>query len=124
MNLKYRETQKRNRAEQSLSAWAHSLSEAELQHELDVLGRKCKSPVYSEGLAGHMLRAVQGEIKARQQVPIAPLRKVADFFRNDCGSEMERLECGHEIHVKQDIYGPTNALRRRCKKCLSEGRTS
>ena len=38
-----------------------------------------------------------------------PLRKVVDYFKNRYGSEMERLECGHEVRRKWDIYGPTNA---------------
>ncbi len=46
-----------------------------------------------------------------------PLRKVVDGFRNEHGSEMERLECGHVQHVKWDHYGPTNAARRRCRQC-------
>lgn len=31
--------------------------------------------------------------------------------------EIEVLECGHEQLRKQDMYGYTNAYRRRCKKC-------
>ena len=31
--------------------------------------------------------------------------------------ECEVLECGHVIRIKQDIYGETNAYRRRCKQC-------
>ena len=29
----------------------------------------------------------------------------------------EYLECGHRIKEKSDFYGPTNAYRRRCRKC-------
>lgn len=29
----------------------------------------------------------------------------------------EYLECGHRVIQKSDIYGPTNATRRRCRKC-------
>lgn len=29
----------------------------------------------------------------------------------------EVLECGHEQRQKTDIYGPTNAYRRRCRQC-------
>lgn len=46
-----------------------------------------------------------------------PLRKVVEQFRNKHGAWMERLECGHEVHEREDIYGPTNAYRRRCSKC-------
>jgi hypothetical protein len=30
---------------------------------------------------------------------------------------IEVLECGHEQRQKTDIIGPTNAYRRRCKRC-------
>ena len=37
------------------------------------------------------------------------------------GDEMQQrrelLECGHKVRVKQDIYGETNATRRRCRQC-------
>ena len=54
----------------------------------------------------------------------APLRRVIETFSKPVGSMggvvwRERLECGHEVSVKQDIYGETNAARRRCKQCLS-----
>ncbi len=29
----------------------------------------------------------------------------------------EILECGHKVRQKTDIYGPTNAYRRRCRQC-------
>lgn len=29
----------------------------------------------------------------------------------------EWLECGHRVLQKTDIYGPTNAVRRRCREC-------
>jgi hypothetical protein len=29
----------------------------------------------------------------------------------------ERLECGHVVNIRQDIIGPTNAHRRRCRRC-------
>lgn len=32
----------------------------------------------------------------------------------------EVLECGHEQRQKSDMYGPTNAYRRRCGKCAVE----
>jgi hypothetical protein len=33
------------------------------------------------------------------------------------------LECGHEQHQRVDHIGPTNAYKRRCLKCLREGRS-
>lgn len=49
---------------------------------------------------------------------LAPLRKVVDWFNDpETGAEKERLECGHVLNRKQDIYGPTNADRRRCRFC-------
>ena len=50
----------------------------------------------------------------------APLRKIIDRRQNDYGVWVERLECGHEQHERQDHYGPTNAVRRRCKACGRE----
>jgi hypothetical protein len=32
----------------------------------------------------------------------------------------ETLECGHEQRQKEDIYGPTNAYKRRCRRCADE----
>ncbi len=52
------------------------------------------------------------------RAPLAPLRRIIDEFVNEHGVECERLECGHVVHRKQDIYGPTNAYRRRCRHCL------
>jgi hypothetical protein len=37
---------------------------------------------------------------------------------------VEDLECGHRVNVKVDIYGETNAERRRCKECAGSGRVS
>ena len=49
----------------------------------------------------------------------APLRKIVRrFWGGQNGNlPMEELECGHTQMQKQDIIGPTNAYRRRCKKC-------
>lgn len=33
---------------------------------------------------------------------------------------VEVLECGHEVRKKSDLFGPTNAYRRRCKRCGKE----
>ena len=41
-----------------------------------------------------------------------PLRKVVGW-----DGEYEVLECGHKQRPVQDLAGPTNACRRRCKKC-------
>jgi len=51
----------------------------------------------------------------------APLRKIVGYERNQVGSEIDVLECGHKVHRKHDIYGPTNAIRRRCRQCYAEG---
>lgn len=45
-----------------------------------------------------------------------PLRKVISTY-NDGIRMVELLECGHVIAQKQDMYGHTNAYRRRCWKC-------
>jgi len=59
---------------------------------------------------------------------VAPLRKIVDrpmvSIGNDGETEYfmrkELLECGHIVSPKQDIYGPTNAARRRCPQCHKE----
>ena len=57
---------------------------------------------------------------------MAPLRKIVDRVWVESGLMMygkplmvmrDKLECGHLVAAKQDIYGPTNAYRRRCRKC-------
>lgn len=59
----------------------------------------------------------------------APLRKVVGWVEVDTGAMMygkpvkvwrQKLECGHLKLEGRDIYGPTNAERRRCHKCAAE----
>lgn len=59
----------------------------------------------------------------------APLRKVVREYNElhyighvEYAVEMEELECGHSIRRKSDIYGPTNADKRRCRLCVEEAR--
>ena len=57
-----------------------------------------------------------------------PLRKVIDEFTTHHQDTMgvkhqrywERLECGHVVRVKTDMFGETNAYKRRCKQCLEQ----
>ena len=51
------------------------------------------------------------------RTPLAPLRTIVDERNDEHGRIIEVLECGHEQPQKQDIYGPTNASRRRCRRC-------
>jgi hypothetical protein len=46
-----------------------------------------------------------------------PLRKVVSEGVNEHGVQTETLECGHTIHRKKDLFGHTNAVRRRCRYC-------
>lgn len=46
-----------------------------------------------------------------------PLRRIVSEGVNEHGVQTETLECGHTIHRKRDIYGHTNAYRRRCRHC-------
>lgn len=58
----------------------------------------------------------------RKKTPkkLAPLRRITDYFTPVTGGRMiEVLECGHQQSRKEDIYGPTNAYRRRCHRCLA-----
>lgn len=59
----------------------------------------------------------------RDKKKLAPLRKVLGLvtvWLSDVDSvEHELYECGHHAPRKQDIYGPTNAYRRRCHSCAA-----
>lgn len=73
---------------------------------------------------------------ARQKRPrtppatVAPLRKVIGHIQIEAGYHEatcmtlyythELLECFHHQMQKQDIYGPTNATKRRCHACVKE----
>ena len=62
-----------------------------------------------------------------------PLRKIVDYvweplrladgtiYKDQFGDELrfkkEKLECGHIVSIKKDIFGETNAARRRCRQC-------
>lgn len=48
---------------------------------------------------------------------LGPLRRVVSEGANEYGVATETLECGHTVRRKNDIYGPTNAYRRRCRHC-------
>lgn len=51
-----------------------------------------------------------------------PLRKIISYEQKEIeGTDILRpvevLECGHRVWIKTDIYGETNAYRRRCRYC-------
>jgi len=48
-----------------------------------------------------------------------PLRLIVSTRANEYGAILEVLECGHEQHQKHDHIGPTNAYRRRCRRCAT-----
>lgn len=56
-------------------------------------------------------------MKRLRGAAIGPLRAVIAEGVNKYGVQTETLECGHVVRRKSDIYGPTNAYRRRCWKC-------
>jgi hypothetical protein len=64
----------------------------------------------------------------KTKISKGPLKKIVREFvqqRKGIGGytyfdRMEELECGHIMHQKSDIYGPTNAVSRRCWKCRDE----
>lgn len=47
----------------------------------------------------------------------APLRRIVSWRTDGNGRLIEQLECGHEKPRREDHYGPTNAARRRCRRC-------
>lgn len=51
----------------------------------------------------------------------APLRRIVDTLVTDDGLRFEVLECGHRQPQRQDMIGPTNAYRRRCRRCAKKG---
>jgi hypothetical protein len=59
---------------------------------------------------------------------VDPLRKIIGYRQVDVsltpGMPMflqhEVYECGHTALAKHDIYGETNAVRRRCRKCREQ----
>lgn len=51
------------------------------------------------------------------ELRLGPLRRIVSEGVGEHGVETETLECGHTLHRKQDIIGPTNAARRRCRHC-------
>ena len=46
-----------------------------------------------------------------------PLRAIVATEHDECGARIEVLECGHKQRQRQDMIGPTNAYRRRCRHC-------
>lgn len=53
----------------------------------------------------------------RGQANRNPLRRITTSYTSEHGVIVEVLECGHEQHQKHDHIGPTNAYRRRCRRC-------
>jgi len=65
-----------------------------------------------------------GEKKKTLKEKYGPLKKIVrEFVTYDKGvggtytHHHEELECGHVVSPRIDIYGVTNAYRRRCWKC-------
>ena len=55
--------------------------------------------------------------------PTDPLRRIlGESFDPRTGRLIEHLDCGHDQAQRQDIFGPTNAYRRRCRACGREAR--
>ena len=49
-----------------------------------------------------------------------PLRAVvSSAYKPATGQIMETLECGHVVAKKSDMFGETNAVRRRCRHCTA-----
>lgn len=71
-------------------------------------GPVTRTPLTSEG----------GDMRQKARRNTAPLRKIVST-RMDWTTRrlIEVYECGHERPQPTDIYGPTNAYRRRCRRC-------
>ena len=55
---------------------------------------------------------------------LGPLRKVVAEGANEHGAQTETLECGHTIRRKSDLFGHTNAYRRRCRLCRDAAKSA
>ncbi len=53
------------------------------------------------------LRRIVGWVKASLVTTLAHATSIYEVY-----------ECGHACPTKKDIYGETNAVRRRCGKCM------
>lgn len=60
---------------------------------------------------------LSGKLPTTTTQKLGPLRRVVSEGANEHGVATETLECGHTVRRKNDIYGPTNAYRRRCRFC-------
>ena len=63
----------------------------------------------SKGHYGRIVRVVRVE---RREIPFGD-------FGLSASVRVEILECGHEQRPRQDCFGETNAVRRRCRKCVA-----
>lgn len=45
------------------------------------------------------------------------MRKIVDHYFDEYDMEIEILECGHEVPLRYDLFGPARAARRRCWMC-------
>ena len=62
-----------------------------------------------------------GRAYGRSPLRHAPLRKIVEWGVGEYGNK-ERLECGHEIVQRYDLFGATYPISRRCLKCLEKTR--
>jgi len=99
-------------------------------HILPMRGGRIGSPRSSgweitDAGRGALFRARAAYLSDRPQTTTAqklgPLRRVVSEGADEHGVATETLECGHTIRRKSDIYGPTNAYRRRCRHCRNAG---
>jgi hypothetical protein len=63
----------------------------------------------------------RGSVRRRQTLR-CPLRHIVGEGIDEHGVNIETLECGHVVRRRQDFIGETNAVRRRCRACLREGK--
>ena len=111
------------------NGWVRFVQSAE-PHILPKSGGRVGSPrasgweITDAGRAA-LVRANAAYLSDRPQTTVAqklgPLRRVVADGANEHGVATETLECGHTIRRKSDIYGPTNAYRRRCRHCRDAG---
>ena len=57
-----------------------------------------------------------------------PLRQIVGHVKRSIGNDGEfeyfvndeLLECGHQMRPRQDMFGTTNAQKRRCERCAEQ----
>lgn len=67
---------------------------------------------------------MQTKTSSKTTLAKGPLREVTSQVRNSYGTVLDVLSCGHKVRQAQDIIGPVNRYRRRCRICRDAEKTT